>query len=249
MITFFRKIRQSLLLEGKTGKYLKYAIGEILLVMIGILLALQVNNWNDSRKSRQIEYALLTELHKSIEEDIKNLNDVIHRNRSYISSAKIVLNTIENKEIVSDSVSYHLQRSFIVWRIYFKTSAYNNLEEYGFNLIKNDNTRKAIISGYDGRAKFVDQLYERYDEFLYNVVEPKLAERFEFKEIGEKNFGLFPVDNDIEADHHRLRYLLIKSIDLQNQIIGAQQRTLRVFDKLYEELKTEIDQKSNHSKQ
>lgn len=50
MIKFFRKIRQNLLLEGKTGTYLKYAIGEILLVVIGILIALQVNNWNEGRK-------------------------------------------------------------------------------------------------------------------------------------------------------------------------------------------------------
>ena len=50
MIKFFRHIRQQLLGEGKTGKYLKYAIGEIFLVVIGILLALQINNWNETRK-------------------------------------------------------------------------------------------------------------------------------------------------------------------------------------------------------
>ena len=51
MIKFFRKIRLQLLGEGKTAKYFKYAIGEILLVMIGILLALQVNNWNEGRNT------------------------------------------------------------------------------------------------------------------------------------------------------------------------------------------------------
>jgi len=50
VIKFFRKIRQQLLSEGKTGQYLKYAIGEIILVVIGILIALQVNNWNEARK-------------------------------------------------------------------------------------------------------------------------------------------------------------------------------------------------------
>jgi len=49
MIKYFRKIRQNLLSEGKTGKYLKYAIGEIVLVVIGILIALQINNWNSQR--------------------------------------------------------------------------------------------------------------------------------------------------------------------------------------------------------
>ena len=59
MIKFFRKIRQNLLMENKTGKpasrtgrYFKYAIGEIILVVIGILIALQINNWNENRKNQ-----------------------------------------------------------------------------------------------------------------------------------------------------------------------------------------------------
>ena len=55
MIKFFRKIRQNLLSEGKTGKYFKYAIGEIILVVIGILIALQINNWNENRKNKIAE--------------------------------------------------------------------------------------------------------------------------------------------------------------------------------------------------
>ena len=52
MIKFFRKIRHNLINEGKTTKYLKYAIGEIVLVVIGILIALQINNWNEQRKQK-----------------------------------------------------------------------------------------------------------------------------------------------------------------------------------------------------
>ncbi|WP_273567484.1 DUF6090 family protein [Maribacter halichondriae] len=70
MIKFFRKIRQNLLSEGKTGKYLKYAIGEILLVIIGILIALQINNWNDIRIERK---ELNIALHAMIEELNENL--------------------------------------------------------------------------------------------------------------------------------------------------------------------------------
>ena len=64
MIKFFRKIRQKLLSENKFGKYLKYAIGEILLVMIGILLALQVNNWNEKRRNKINEQFILNSLHQ-----------------------------------------------------------------------------------------------------------------------------------------------------------------------------------------
>ena len=67
MIKFFRKIRQNLLSEGKTGKYLKYAIGEIVLVVIGILIALSINNWNNNQQDKRTEQAtlkaLLSEFH------------------------------------------------------------------------------------------------------------------------------------------------------------------------------------------
>jgi len=75
MIKFFRKIRQNLLLEGKTVNYLKYAIGEIILVVIGILIALQINNWNDYRKDRIAEKTLYKTLIKSLETDLKDVQD------------------------------------------------------------------------------------------------------------------------------------------------------------------------------
>jgi hypothetical protein len=62
MIRLFRSIRQGLINEGKTSKYIKYAVGEVLLVMIGILLALQVNNWNEGRKQNQERLELIENL-------------------------------------------------------------------------------------------------------------------------------------------------------------------------------------------
>ena len=74
MIKFFRKIRQKLLAENKFSKYLVYAIGEIALVMIGILLALQVNNWNEQRKDRNTEQKILNDLQEYFLVNINRLN-------------------------------------------------------------------------------------------------------------------------------------------------------------------------------
>lgn len=85
MIKFFRKIRHNLLAEGKTGRYIKYAIGEIILVMIGILLALQVNNWNENRKAIIQEKALLFNLTANLYIDktrftynLKEADEILH---------------------------------------------------------------------------------------------------------------------------------------------------------------------------
>ena len=70
MIKFFRKIRYDLMEKNKTGKYLKYAVGEIILVVIGILIALSINNWNEGRKDRIIEKSILLELGDNLERNI-----------------------------------------------------------------------------------------------------------------------------------------------------------------------------------
>src|SRR5210317_2143230 len=73
MIKFFRHIRQNLIMENKTSRYFKYAIGEIVLVMIGILLALQINNWNENRKNK----IQLQSIFSAIEDDLKmDINDI-----------------------------------------------------------------------------------------------------------------------------------------------------------------------------
>jgi hypothetical protein len=85
MIKFFRKIRQNLLMENKTGKYLKYAIGEIVLVVIGILIALQINNWNESRKGSIMGVQFLEGISDDIKKDIAAIDSVMYWNRESFS--------------------------------------------------------------------------------------------------------------------------------------------------------------------
>ena len=73
MIKFFRKIRQKTLIENKFSKYLLYAIGEIILVVIGILIALQINNSNETRKARAVEINYLENLKADLLIESKNI--------------------------------------------------------------------------------------------------------------------------------------------------------------------------------
>lgn len=86
MIKLFRKIRQQLLTENKFSKYLIYAIGEIILVVFGILIALQINNWNELRKSKTIEQQLLTSLLQEFETNLDILDKTIETNTKIIGS-------------------------------------------------------------------------------------------------------------------------------------------------------------------
>lgn len=77
MLKFFRKIRYKLMSENKTGKYLKYAIGEIILVVIGILIALSINNWNESMKQNKAEKEFIISLKKDLTQDKEFINLII----------------------------------------------------------------------------------------------------------------------------------------------------------------------------
>ncbi|USD24945.1 DUF6090 family protein [Flagellimonas marinaquae] len=104
MIKFFRKIRQSLLSEGKIGKYLKYAIGEIVLVVIGILIALQINNWNEQRKDSIKEQAILKRLEKEFISNRDQLLDKIQLRNTLIENCRRLLeyyNQPENAKLDS----------------------------------------------------------------------------------------------------------------------------------------------------
>ena len=79
MIKFFREMRKSFLSQNKVSRYLLYALGEILLVVIGILIALQVNNWNENRKSEILEIKILKRLRQDLVADTLYLNDRLER--------------------------------------------------------------------------------------------------------------------------------------------------------------------------
>lgn len=102
----FRKIRQELSAQSKLSKYLRYAIGEIALVVIGILIALQINTWNEGRKDRIVERQILTDIKAALESDIKNqirpnLADCFND----LQNIERIMQSIDNKEAFNDSTA------------------------------------------------------------------------------------------------------------------------------------------------
>jgi hypothetical protein len=98
MIKFFRKIRKNLLQEGKIGKYFKYAIGEIVLVIIGILIALSINNWNTNRKLKSEEQNLLKDLRVEVKNNIDVLSTAINEHEKSYAVAQEFKSLFEDRD-------------------------------------------------------------------------------------------------------------------------------------------------------
>ena len=107
MLTFLRKIRKSLFDSGSIRRYSLYAIGEILLVMVGILLALQVNNWNESRKSKDEFQRSLQALSEDIKNDTSNIQSYIRRLESQVRATTLIIPVLESeKHYIKDSLAF-----------------------------------------------------------------------------------------------------------------------------------------------
>ena len=151
MIKFFRKIRQRLLAENRFNKYLLYALGEIALVMIGILLALQVNNWNETRKEKNFETKILKEIKYSMEQDLER-TELIYKYRAQRKQKAIseVIEMINTKETVSDSLfNKKMQDAALTLSFYYDKGPFESLKSRGLDVIRNDSLRTEIIRFYE----------------------------------------------------------------------------------------------------
>lgn len=106
MIKFFSKTRHNLMNQNKTSKYLKYAIGEIILVVVGILIALQINNWNENRKDGIEEQALLQQLHSEFSSNLSQLDQKIEIRKQMIAASLQLLSYVDNPQGVSSDSIY-----------------------------------------------------------------------------------------------------------------------------------------------
>jgi hypothetical protein len=158
MIKFFRKIRYDLMEKNKTGKYLKYALGEIILVVIGILIALQINNWNENKKRTASEVKHLKELKSDIIETLKDAKRDVNLYRNDIQSIIYLQDFFFNKIAYHDSLAYHFYRSVEHYQLYSKTSAFESIKSIGLDIISNDSLRLGITDFYQIQIKdAVDQ--------------------------------------------------------------------------------------------
>lgn len=183
MIQFFRKIRRKLLTEGKFTKYLIYALGEIVLVVIGILIALQINNWNETKKMRIREISQL----KSIQEDMMlDTTDVIFNltyHKLFLKSEQELLNYMLSSDRVPKETIQFENALGISLLLILHQSAFNNLKNNHLNVMFSQKLKKEISNHYEGYAKLLlifENDYTQFDNYL--IKRPYFLKYFHYLE-------------------------------------------------------------------
>jgi len=148
MIKFFRKIRRQLLSENKVTNYLLYAIGEIILVMIGILLALQVNNWNEERRVKDKQTVYLKGLKQNLLESKKELNRVIEESYITANSINYLVKTVrDNEQIGENALDSLIMKAMGYTKYQTRQGVIDELISSGqVSIIKSDYLRTEIAS-------------------------------------------------------------------------------------------------------
>ena len=153
MIKFFRHIRKSLIQENKMGKYFKYAIGEIILVVIGILIALGINNWNENRKNLNEEKITLTKIHEDLSIDLSQF-DYYKQQFEQIDKLHLELFNLGQGRQSIDSIS---ELVLIRRTLYFKQLVESDFKE---NISEIDNQKiDEALTKYTSSVKDMEDIY------------------------------------------------------------------------------------------
>ena len=236
MIKFFRKIRQNLLMENKTGKYFKYAIGEIVLVVIGILIALQINHWNDKNNFDSKEKALLNEMKSNLYSDLDGLKWDINKNKKLLKANQIVLKSLKGG-IHHDSLNQYY--SWLKGNTVFikNTSAFKNLESLGINIIKNDSLRIKITELYSEQYEYIRYIEQVRDEkFQYEQIVPQIT-----KNLVLNSESLYEPINFTElSQNYEFKSVIALNSDLRFYIIKVYQNIEKMITELINAIELEL---------
>jgi len=222
MIKFFRNIRRSNLIEGNTGKYLKYAIGEIVLVVVGILIALQINNWNHDRLDRITELKFYLNFKEQLAEDIIEIKENIIYNDSYMEKFEYAVQIIESNDRSKLNsliqISINLTKYSDVSR---QSNIYETLVNSGEIKLVNNRDIKEEIRKLEELYIYINKMEEIHREVILKEVTTSISD----------NFKLLTLEA-IDADN-------IYTVKFQNLIIFIME-IMKEKDEIYAKALTEI---------
>jgi hypothetical protein len=239
MIKLFRNIRKKLAAENKLFAYLRYAIGEIVLVVIGILIALQINNWNEHRKYKSLETSMLAEIKASLGESLIEINDMIEKNGIYVENYKKLLGHINNNLPYDKTLDIYFGGLEYWSSPYFNYSAFETLKTLGAELISNDSLRKRIIRMYDRDFEFLVNDYDKSEwNYSTGVVHPFFSKHLE--RVINSNKAVPNNYNEL-VNNAEFKNILTSLIIMRSNGINSSLELKSALEKLIEDISKEMD--------
>ena len=194
MIQFFRRIRLKLLSANHFSRYLLYAIGEIFLVVIGILVALQINNWTEQQKQKQLQVVYLNRLVNDLDHDLANIeftDTEITENQAVISNFVNTINAIQDKNQLLKSMTAYFEKGWLIYEFVPSANTYIDLSQTGnMKVIRNTDLVNDIIAYYSYMAQIENS--NNINKSWITPIDQAVAKETAAFEIDPNTSKLFP---------------------------------------------------------
>jgi hypothetical protein len=253
MIKFFRKIRQKMLTENKFSKYLLYAIGEIILVVIGILIALQLNTAKENKEKSELGYKYLTEMRQEVQNDIFMLDTHIRRLDISIKNQEASLHTKSIATLPLDSLLMIMDRQNIDLNISELT--FNRMKNLGLTSLSNNDSLNSKISNYYNNElvffkRAMSFIYENTKQYSHYLTYEQEIIDFRLNEVEFPT--LYSQPKETRDSINRLnrinfitsikgRHLILQDLEQRRyslQVLnGMQKQSVKFLKSIYAELK------------
>lgn len=202
MPTLFRKIRRQLLSDNKLTRYIIYALGEIILVVVGILIALRINSWNEEQKNIAKEQVILKELQQDFKDDLVQLDEKITMRSNLLRSAVEILDMIKTEEAVG--------RDFLIQRFQdiVKDPTFDPIENDlissgNIRLVRNDSLRR-FLARWGSDYQQLQQIELEWQKlrnsiFLPFLIKAKIGRNMHQKTWASGGTPIEILDQDLDA--------------------------------------------------
>lgn len=239
MIKFFRNIRQKMLTENKFSKYLLYAIGEIVLVVIGILIALGINSANETSKEKKLEQQLITRLHTEYSKNktlLKEQENVINNTRN----ASLELMKLMNTDI--SHLNTKIMDSLVFYTIEYRpynplTTTLTEITQTGKLDIISDQNLRNLLGQWSIEMENYKSIYLLYEKWVEDRILPYLSKNISLKNVDKFGLLQWKQNSAFESNYN----VIIKDREYENILDNNLYHHVLILEE-YQKLKSIINE-------
>lgn len=253
MLRLLRSNRRKFFQGGKAQKYLLYVLGEVILIVLGIVIGVRLSNWNETGKQRKEEVKLLMEIRENLQETADELQGDLSSHQRALQSGMILNRALRHAATFHDSMYYHFERCLNDRQLYPKTGGYETMKSYGVDIITNDKLRKGIMDVHQlgltrvtefgqGTPKYdIANLLERYQTRHFRITDeidkkdtiPGVELPVLFYDLELRSFEALKIDQEFLLD-------LQRTFTIRRQKIGRHLFALEEIEQLILEIDKEL---------
>ncbi len=223
--------------ENKFSKYFLYAIGEIILVVIGILIALSINNVNDFKNQRQKELTLLTEMRQNLQIDLEDLDFNIKGSAERIKANEIILKALQERVPMNDSLKPYYGNILGNFQLSNNTAAWENLKSVGMDLVSDDSLRNAISNLYTVKYTYLENVTKGVDDgHQWNTFYPQFLDLINVDQFW---VSAEPVSHEALTDNRKFQETLKMNLFIRNYMLDQ-------YKTIHKDVNSLLDQIERH---